>query len=154
MANSGEKVIDTRLGKQTVQMDKVIHFPKGLIGFEDKKDFTLLQIRPDTPFLVLQSMDDPTLGLLVADPYSFLPDFQIKVGDAEQTLLQIDSREQVAVLVTVNIPPGKPEETSISLSGPILVNHVSRIGLQVPQVDEKRSGKVFLNATGGKEEQE
>lgn len=154
MANSGERIIDTRLGQQTVQMDKVIHFPKGLIGFEDKKDFTLLQIRPDTPFLVLQSMDEPTLGLLVADPYSFLPEFQIKVGDAEQALLQIERREQVAVLVSVIIPPGKPEETALSLSGPILVNHESRIGLQVPQTDEKRPDKILLNTIGQKEEQE
>ena len=139
------KEIDTRLGRQVVDMSKVIHFPRGIIGFEDHKNFTLLQIKPDAPFLVLQSMDDPGLGLLVADPYGFMPDYVLKIGDAEQKLLRIERSEEIAVLVTVAIPPGKPEETVLSLAGPILVNHGARIGMQVPQVDIKGSGKIKLN---------
>ncbi len=144
MAEHSEREIDTRLGRQVVRMDKVIHFPRGIIGFEEKKEFTLLQIRPDVPFLVLQSLDEPTLGLMVADPYGFVPDYKVRVSDAEQKLLGIDSREQVAVLVTVSIPPGKPEETVLSLSGPILINHEARLGLQVPQVDGNGPGKLTV----------
>lgn len=139
------KEISTRLGRQVVDLDKVIHFPRGIIGFEHRKEFTILQIRPDAPFLVLQSMDDPGLGLLVADPYGFMPDYTLKIGDAEQKLLQVESREQLAVLVTVAIPPGKPEQTVISLSGPILINHGARIGVQVPQTDIKGPTKIKLN---------
>lgn len=149
MANISEREIETRLGRQVVQMDRVIHFPKGLIGFEEKKDFTLLRIRPEAPFLVLQSMDDPTLGLLVADPYSFIPDFQVKVSDPEQALLKIERHEQVAVLVTVIIPPGKPEEMALSLSGPILINHESRLGLQVPQSDERKPYRIYREDAAG-----
>ncbi|MCC8194201.1 MAG: flagellar assembly protein FliW [Deltaproteobacteria bacterium] len=137
--------IETRLGKQVVDLDKVIHFPRGIIGFEDRKRFTLLQIRPEAPFLVLQSMDDPGLGLLVADPYGFMPEYTLKIGDAEQKLLQVDKREDLAVLVTVAIPPGKPEETVISLTGPILINHAAKIGIQVPQTDIKGPTKLKLN---------
>lgn len=141
MAEHSEREIDTRLGRRVVRMDKVIHFPRGIIGFEDKKEFTLLQIRPDAPFLVLQSLDEPTLGLLVADPYGFVPDYKVRVSDAEQKLLNLDSREQVAVLVTVSIPPGRPEETVLSLSGPILINHEAHLGLQVPQTEGSGPGK-------------
>ncbi len=139
--------IDTRLGRQAVNLNKVIHFPRGIIGFESRKDFTLLQLRPEAPFLVLQSMDDPTLGLLVADPYGFIPDYTVKVSDAEQKLLQSDAPGEIAVLVTVAIPPGKPEETVISLTGPILINHAARIGLQVPQTDIKGPAKLHLKVT-------
>ncbi len=139
--------IETRLGRQVVNLDKVIHFPRGIIGFEDRKDFTLLQLRPETPFLVLQSMDDPTLGLLVVDPYGFIPDYTVKVSDAEQKLLQSEDPGLIAVLVTVAIPPGKPEETVISLTGPILINHAARIGLQVPQTDIKGPTKLHLKVT-------
>ena len=139
------KEIDTRLGRQVVDLDKVIHFPRGIIGFEDRKDFTLLQIRPEAPFLVLQSMDDPTLGLLVADPYGFMPEYLVKIGDAEQKLLRISDREDLAVLVTVAIPPGKPEETVLSLTGPILINHAAKIGLQVPQTEMKGPSKLALH---------
>ena len=145
MEHTGEREIETRLGKQKVRLDKVIRFPRGIIGFERQKDFTLLQIRPEASFLILQSMDDPGLGLLVADPYGFLPEYSIKVGDAEQKILQITGREQLAVLVTVAIPPGKPEQTVISLTGPILINHAAKIGLQAPQTEMREPTKLYLN---------
>lgn len=125
----------TRLGRQRIDMDKVITFPKGLVGFEEQREFTLLQIREDAPFLVLQSLQDPNLGLLVGDPYTFLPEYRIKIGDAEQNMLQVKTAGELAVLVTVSIPPGHPERTALNLTGPILINHEARIGLQAPQAD-------------------
>ena len=118
-----EKIIDTRLGRQVIALDKIIHFPRGLMGYEDQHEFTLLQIKPGASFLMLQSMTDPRLGLLVADPYCFMDDYQIRINEAEQTILEIASREQVAVLVTVSIQAGRPEKTALNLSGPILINH-------------------------------
>lgn len=127
--------IDTRLGKHKIEAGKVITFPKGLIGFEDQRAFTLLQIREESPFLILQSMLKPDLGLLVGDPYIFMPEYSVRIGDAEQALLQVQSADQIAVLVTVTIPHGHPDQTSLNLTGPILINHDARIGVQVPQAD-------------------
>lgn len=140
-----ERIIETRLGRQVIALDKVIHFPRGLMGFEDQHEFTLLQIKPGASFLVLQSMSDPRLGLLVADPYCFLEDYQIRLNEAEQKILNIDSREQVAILVTVSIPPGEPEKTALNLSGPILINHEAKLGMQVPQVEGLYPPKIFIH---------
>ncbi len=96
MARQNERVIQTRLGRQRVALDKVLYFPRGLMGFEDRHEFTLLQLREGAPFLILQSMDDPRLGLLVGDPYSFLDDYPIRVGDAEQKLLRLRTIRQSA----------------------------------------------------------
>ena len=144
MARQQEIAINTRLGRRSISTDKVIYFPRGLACFEDEHEFTLLQIRPEAPLLVLQSMQTPTLGLLVADPYSFLPNYSVTVGDAEQKLLRLKSIRQVAVLVTVSIPPGHPELTALNLTGPILVNHKLRIGLQVPQTEGNGPAKIYL----------
>ncbi len=140
-----ERIIETRLGRQVIALDKVIHFPRGLMGFEDQHEFTLLQIKPGASFLVLQSMSEPRLGLLVADPYCFMDDYQIRLNEAEQKILNIDSREQVAILVTVSIPPGQPEKTALNLSGPILINHEAKLGLQVPQVEGLYPPKIFIH---------
>ncbi|MGE4297838.1 MAG: flagellar assembly protein FliW [Desulfovibrionaceae bacterium] len=145
MAKQQEKVIQTRLGKQSITMDKVIYFPRGLIGLENLYEFTLLQIREGAPFLMLQSLDKPSVGLLVADPYSFTADYEIKVGEAEMRLLRLKNIREVAVLVTVSIPQGKPEKTALNLTGPILVNYNARIGLQVPQIDTKYSKNFYLH---------
>lgn len=127
--------INSRLGPREIRLDKVVRFPRGIVGFEELRDFTLLQIREESPLLVLQSLERPTLGLLVADPFAFLPEYSINVSDAEQELLQAGTAADLAVLVTVSIPPGKPEETALNLLGPILINHRERIGLQAPQAE-------------------
>ena len=140
-----EKIIETRLGRQVVALDKIIHFPRGLMGYEDQHEFTLLQIKPEASFLMLQSMTDPRLGLLVADPYCFMDDYQVRLNEAEQKILNIANREQVAVLVTVSIPPGRPEKTALNLSGPILVNHEAELGLQVPQMEGLYPSQLFIH---------
>jgi flagellar assembly factor FliW len=144
MARQQEVEVNTRLGRRLISMDKVIHFPRGLAGFEGEHEFTLLQIRPEAPLLLLQSMQNPSLGLVVADPYMFLPNYSVTVGDAEQKLLRLKSVRQVAVLVTVSIPPGKPELTTLNLTGPVLINHKKRIGLQVPQTENNGPARIYL----------
>ncbi len=125
--------IDTRLGRRVIDTEKIIRFPRGLAGFEREHDFTLLQLRPEAPLLILQSISRPEVGLLVADPYSFLPSYPVYLGDAEQKLLRVSSAADAAILVTVSIPSSKPEDAMLNLSGPIVINHQARLGLQIPQ---------------------
>lgn len=125
----------TRLGMLDIDPSKELFFPRGLMGFEEHHRFTLLKIRGEAPFLILQSLDDPKLGLLVGDPYAFLPEYRIRIGDAEQKMLQAADISSLSVLVTVSIPHGQPENTSLSLSGPIVINHEARLGLQILQAD-------------------
>lgn len=125
--------IDTRLGRRTIDTDTIIHFPRGLAGFEEQHDFALLPLRPDAPLLILQSMTRPEVGLLVADPYSFLDSYPVMLGDAEQQLLKVDTSEDTVILVTVTIPEGHPEDAMLNLTGPIIINHHTRIGIQIPQ---------------------
>ena len=116
MARHEQRVIDTRIGQRAVARDKFIRFPQGLIGFENNREFVLLQLSEGSPFLILQSTTNVAVGLVVADPFTFLPDFEIKIGEAEKNVLQLDDIHQVAVLVTVSIPHGEPEK-----NGPELV---------------------------------
>lgn len=125
--------IDTRLGRRAIDPEMVINFPRGLAGFEDEHEFILLTLRPDAPLLILQSMNRPEVGLLVADPYSFLDSYPVMLGDAEQQLLKVDTSEDTAILVTVTIPEGKPEDAMLNLTGPIIINHHTKIGIQIPQ---------------------
>ena len=135
MAKKRTRVIQTRLGEREIAEDAVLYFPHGLIGLEDKREYTLLQMgREGSPFLLLQCIGDPGLGLLVADPYSFVSDYDVKLERAEKKILQIENIRQLAVLVTVTIPQDRPEEMSFNLSGPIIINTEARIGMQVPQV--------------------
>ena len=133
MARENEVEIDTRLGRRVIDTDKVIHFPHGLIGLEIEREFILLQIRPEAPLLILQSVHNPLVGLLVADPYSFMDEYRVAASEAEMQQLQVAQLADAAVLVTVSIPAGQPQDAVLNLTGPIFINHQARIGLQVPQ---------------------
>lgn len=141
--------IDTRLGRRVIDPDKVVAFPRGLAGFEDDHEFTLLQLKPGAPLLILQSMHNKDVGLLVADPYSFLDSYPIMLGDAEQKLLKIDKPEDAAILVTVTIPAGRPQDAVLNLTGPIVINYPERIGLQIPQGFDGPAQVSLHNAAGG-----
>ena len=135
MAKKDERIVDTRLGRMVLPEDRVLTFPRGLIGFMGHREFTLIQLREDSPFMVLQSLSDPSLGLLVADPYTFMTEYEVVIGEADRKLLGIETREQTTLLVTVTIPQGMPERTTLNLSGPIVLNNQARIGVQIPQTD-------------------
>lgn len=126
----------TRLGEREISPDAIVYFPRGLIGLEDKREFVLLSVKDDkSPFLLLQCVTDPGLGLLVADPYAFLEKYDVKLENPDRKTLKIENIKQLAILVTVTIPQNKPENTTLNLQGPIVINTQSRIGLQVPQTD-------------------
>lgn len=126
----------TRLGEREISPDGIIYFPRGLVGLEDKREFVLLTVKDDdSPFLLLQCVTDPGLGLLVADPFAFIEKYDVRLEKLDRKTLRIQSLKQLAVLVTVTIPEHKPENTTLNLQGPIVINHEARIGLQVPQTD-------------------
>jgi Uncharacterized protein conserved in bacteria len=145
MEDNKTKLIESRLGPREVRLDRLIRFPRGLIGFENLKEFTLLEIRSGAPLLVLQSVESPTLGLLVADPFAFVPGYSLNISDEEQELLQATSAEDLAVLVTASIPPGEPEKTALNLLGPIVINHRSRLGVQSPQPEGSRPAQFLVH---------
>lgn len=144
MAKKQERLIQTRLGEMTITPDKILIFPKGLIGYQDKREFTLIQVNEESPFMLLQSMDDPEFALLVTDPYIFVSEYTVKISGAEQKLVQLDSPKQMGVLVTVSIPKGRPDETTLNLIGPIILNTRKKLGVQVPQTDLSTPSNIRL----------
>lgn len=145
MVQKTGKIIHSRIGPLNVEERRLILFPKGLVGFEQQREFALLRLRDDSAFFLLQSSTDPNLGLMVTDPYVFVPDYRIRIGSAEQELLRLKNIREAVVLVTVTIPPGKPEDAVINLVGPLVINIRSRRGMQVPQNLLHHPSRVRLN---------
>ncbi len=138
MAKQEEIIIQSRFGEQIVDKSKIITFPRGLIGFEALHEFALLS-SVESAMLILQSLEHASLGLLVAELYSFLPNHKVKIGDVEQKVLELEEASETTVLVTLSIPHGAPERTSLNLTGPIVINTNKKLGLQIPQSDVKPS---------------
>ncbi len=146
--------ISSKIGRIQVEKERVITFPRGLVGYPRARKFVLVQLREKSAFMLLQNTDNPQLGLFVAEPFSFVPDYQVQVGSSEEKILRVRSMEDLTILVSVSIPPGRPEETALNLAGPLFVNIRKRIGLQVPQLLSGKPAQVYVKDLAGSEGKE
>lgn len=109
----------SRFGSVQVDPNAVIEFPEGLIGLSGSR-YALLANDPDTPFLWLQSLEDPSLALPVTNPHRFFAGFAVEVIDEDAERLGFEESSAMDVYVTVRAAP-KPEDFTANLKAPILV---------------------------------
>ena len=142
------QTINSRIGPMVISSDKTIRFPRGIIGFESLREFALVEFKPGTPFHFLQSLEMPRMGMMQADPFSFLPEYEIKLAAAEERILKVRSIRDLVILVSVTVPKGDPQGSTLNLTGPICVNVQERLGLQSPQVELGFPSRVLLRDLG------
>ena len=130
------EVKTTRFGCVAVDDERVIHFPEGLLGFPDQKQFVLLQTNSEGNFFWLQSADRPELAFVVSDPLLFVPDFQLPAKAEDMEHIGLARWADAQVLVIVN----KVDRTLTgNLQGPLLINAVNRRGRQLVLSEKKYS---------------
>lgn len=127
----------TRFGTIRVQAEDIITFEDGLVGLEQYQRFVLIRHDEEGPFWWLQSVDEPSLALLLIDPWYFRADYEVVLSDAEAERLRIDESTPKVVLTTVSIPSGKPHAMTSNLLAPLVINLELRLGRQVILEDER-----------------
>ena len=116
----------------TVQIDEsaVIRFEDGIIGFEDYRDYVLLDDGSgQSPFRCLQSIDESELAFILIDPFSVKPDYELAIDDALSERLSIASGESAAVFAIVVVPEDV-KKMSFNLKAPLIINADLKIGAQ------------------------
>lgn len=91
------------------------------------------------------------MGMMLADPFSFLPDYEIRLAAVEERILKVSNVRDLIILVSVTVPKGDPEGSTLNLTGPICVNVQRRLGLQSPQTDLAFPSRILLRDLGGGE---
>ena len=136
----------TRFGRLDIDDQRVIHFPKGLLGFSSYRDYVLIEsgdpTRPeDNNFWWLQSVDLPELAFVVTDPNIFVPTYKVPIHAEQMQSLGIDRLDQAQVFVIVN----KRQHTLTgNLQGPLIVNVARRRGEQLVLSDRRFTTRVPL----------
>jgi flagellar assembly factor FliW len=125
-------VITSRFGTVEVAEDQILSFPCGLIGFGGSKRYALLPHREGSPFVWLQSVDEPALAFVLVDPFLVKPDYQIEISQEDSRMLQFNGGPmEIRVLSIVNIRKSEPKSVTANLLGPIVVNTGKRLAKQV-----------------------
>jgi len=130
------KVQTTRFGQIEVDENRILKFPKGILGFPGDKDYALLQTNQEGSFFWLQSLDRPDVAFVVCDPLLFVPDYQIQIRMEDCEGIDLKGMQDAQVLVIVN----KVDRTLTgNLQGPLVINALNRLGRQLVLSEKKFS---------------
>jgi flagellar assembly factor FliW len=120
----------TRFGEIDVPAECVIRFADGLPGFPGETKFAIFPYEKDSAFSIMQSMDNPDLTFLLADPYRFYNDYAFELEDQIATSMGF-SAENSPHVYTVATLKDTLEQMTVNLLAPIVVNWVKQIGAQI-----------------------
>ncbi len=135
----------TRFGTVEIPDDRVITFPKGLLGFQSQKRFCLLEPGNDPAFLWLQSLDEPSLAFVITDPSMFYKDYEVPIKPEQMQELGLQQLADAQVFVIVN----KVEQVLTgNLQGPLVINTLTRQGEQIVLADKRWTTRHHLVAVG------
>lgn len=119
-----------------------IHFPFGILGFEQLKWYVLLDAS-QAPFYWLQSLDDPQIAFVLIDPLVFRPDYELEVLDEELQEIDIQEKDETLVFAIVTIPENQ-ERMSANLQGPLVINRRAKLGRQLISLNPFWKVKHFI----------
>lgn len=125
-------VIKTRIfGEVTIDDEKMINFPNGIVGFPELTDFALIHDAEkgnQGGIRWLQSVQEPNFAMPVVDPLVIRTDYNPSVDD--ELLKVIGEGDDLLVLVTITVPSDL-KKMSINLKAPLVVNVDTRKAVQV-----------------------
>ncbi|MGD1019106.1 MAG: flagellar assembly protein FliW [Verrucomicrobiia bacterium] len=124
----------------------IIHFPSGLLGFEQLKEFALIGRPREAPFLWLEGQDDSKVAFIVVPTTQVVPDYRPDLSDADVEFLGLNSPKDALVLSIVTLR-GHGRAT-INLKGPLVINARTCVGKQVvPSNASEYSARHSLSVT-------
>jgi flagellar assembly factor FliW len=128
-------------GSIEVRSDQIIYLEPGLLGFGQYHRYVLIEHQQETPFLWLQCLDKADLAFVVIDPRCLLSDYQPAALAQAMRDLEVEKPEDLKILVILTIPPGKPQQMTANLMGPVVINLKTRQGRQLIVEDAHYSHK-------------
>jgi flagellar assembly factor FliW len=124
------RVSTANFGELDIKAEDIFTFSQGIPGFEDLRQFIIIQPDPQLPFSYLQSVEQGELSIIITNPFLFHPDYELQLSDQTQEELGIEEEKDVLVWTTVSIKDQMKDATT-NLLAPIIVNVSKKRGKQM-----------------------
>ena len=133
--DTSERTIESALlGVLAVPETQIFSFERGLLGFPEAHEFALVPARRDGMFW-LQSAEFEALTFLLVDPFRFVPDYSVELGEPELGTMIPESHAELLVLAILTLPRSPEAMATANLQGPLALNLRDRRGRQVVVAD-------------------
>ncbi|MFN2448635.1 MAG: flagellar assembly protein FliW [Candidatus Baltobacteraceae bacterium] len=119
-----------RFGRVAFTAEETIAFPWGLPGFAGLHRFLALSLTEQPGFVWLQSVDEPSIALPAADPWTIFADYEPRMPAYATQTLEIAGPEDFTILCIVVVTKGAAQMT-MNLMAPVIINLRTRTARQV-----------------------
>ncbi len=111
--------------------EDIITFQEGIPGFEEYKNFVLVQHPEYTPFEWLVCTDNESrLRFAIINPLLFDPEYSPPLSRGHLDEIGIEKAEDILMYTIVTIRDN-PQDCTANLCAPILINKKKRLGKQI-----------------------
>ena len=121
----------TKFGKVEVNEDYIFTFVEPIIGYDEYHEFALIDYNENSPFKWLQSAENPDLALPVTIPAYFGIQYQFTIPDEKEAVLEAKDANSILALNIANIPNGAPQNATVNLLAPIVINTDNKKAIQL-----------------------
>ena len=119
-----------RFGNLIIEKENIITFDQGILGFEELTQFAIIAVEECLPFEWLISLEDPVVAFPILDPTLLFSDYKPSLTKEDIVLLDIKNEMDVEMFCIVTLGE-TPENVTLNLKGPILINMKNKIGKQI-----------------------
>lgn len=130
------KIQTTRFGEIEGPEELIFNFEFPVIGYNDEKEYLIVNSAQNELFQWLQSTKTPELAFAITCASYFNIEYAFELPDVAQETLDIQSVEDLMVFNIAKIPHNNPSKATINLLAPIIFN-----------VKNHKAGQVILSGT-------
>lgn len=130
------KIKTSRFGELEVNQDDIIKFKDGILGFEQYKNFIVIDPSDSTLILWMQSLDNSQIAFPVIEPQIFKVDYCPVLMPNDMNALALENPADAKVYTILTIPSDF-SQMSANLKAPIIVNSKKNNAKQVVLQDNK-----------------
>lgn len=128
------RIVTSRFGELEIPENLVVRMTKPVLGFEQLREYVIVETPNFTPFKWYQSVEQPDIAFVIVNPRLFFPDYLIEVNPKEIEELHVDDVAEIATYAIVTIPHDFTRMTA-NLQGPLLVNTRTNLAKQLVLVN-------------------
>ena len=109
--------------------DNRLRLPAGILGFEQFTEYMLLANPAEAPFAWLRVTENVPLAFVVVNPFLVMPDYSPDIPDSDVEFLGLKEANDALLFNIVTI--WGPNNATVNLKGPIVINRHTHVGKQV-----------------------
>lgn len=110
--------------------DNAIYFKYGIPGFESLTRFRIKETPEYSPLLLLQSVEEPEVSLIIADPAIFRIEKILDIPAENKDKLKIQADSEMSLYIVLSFD-NQSQRFTANLKAPIIINKILNQGQQI-----------------------